>query len=117
MNKGWRILKWVTVAILFVVLFGGLVTVLWNWLVPVLFNGPVITFWQALGLLLLAKILLGGFGKGHWGGGGPHWKHRYHQKLSSMSPEERERFKARMREKWCPRDRSGTDAPGGVSNV
>jgi hypothetical protein len=30
---------------------------LWNWLMPNLFNLPVITFWQALGLNMLAGIL------------------------------------------------------------
>jgi hypothetical protein len=30
---------------------------LWNWLMPTLFNLPVITFWQALGLNMLAGIL------------------------------------------------------------
>ena len=37
---------------------------LWNWLVPELFNGPVVTYWQTLGLLLLSKILFSGVGKG-----------------------------------------------------
>jgi hypothetical protein len=30
---------------------------LWNWLMPNLFNMPIITFWQALGLNMLAGIL------------------------------------------------------------
>lgn len=30
---------------------------LWNWLVPAIFGGPVITFWQALGLNFLTSIL------------------------------------------------------------
>jgi hypothetical protein len=33
---------------------------LWNWLIPVLFHGPVITFWQTAGLFILAKILFAG---------------------------------------------------------
>ncbi len=35
---------------------------LWNWLVPMLFLGPIITFWQTAGLLLLSKIFFSGFG-------------------------------------------------------
>ena len=119
MNKGWRILKWTAACILFVLLFGWVTMTLWNWLVPSLFNGPVIQFWQALGLLLLSKILFGGFGGRKWGGygGGWNWKHRYYQKLSSMTPEERERFKERMREKWgCHEKRASTNNPG-TSNV
>ncbi len=101
-------MKWIAVGALFFALFGWITMLLWNWLVPALFNGPVIGFWQALGLLLLCKILFGGFGGKHGGGRG-HWKHRYYEKLSRMTPEERERFKARMRDKWCsPGNDSGT---------
>jgi len=52
---------------------------LWNWLIPVLFNGPVISFYQAIGILILSKILFGGFKKGghchHCHGGGWGRKH------------------------------------------
>jgi hypothetical protein len=37
---------------------------LWNWLVPGLFNGPELGYWQTLGLLVLSKILFSGIGKG-----------------------------------------------------
>ena len=40
---------------------GGLVLQLWNWLMPSIFGWPQITFWQALGLLALCRILFGGF--------------------------------------------------------
>ncbi|GAB3249189.1 hypothetical protein GCM10027347_06100 [Larkinella harenae] len=40
---------------------------LWNWLVPAIFNGPRIRFVQALGLLFLTRLLVGGFGGGHSG--------------------------------------------------
>ncbi len=45
---------------------------LWNWLVPALFHGPIITFWQSAGLLILSKILFSGFG--HRGHGHHHGK-------------------------------------------
>lgn len=67
----------------FVAALGAVVMLLWNALVPDLFGGPVIGFWQAAGLLVLCRILLGGFG----GSGGP--RGRWHQ----MTPEERERFR------------------------
>lgn len=104
------------VAIVAGVLFFGWVTwLLWNWLVPVLFAGPVITFWQGLGLLLLTKILFFGIGgrRGACGEGHSsaqqHWKHRFAEKISSMSPEEREALKNKMREKWCSRTENRED--------
>jgi hypothetical protein len=118
MNKGLLILKWTVMCLLFVFLFGWVTMWLWNWLVPALFNGPVIHFWQALGLLVLSKILLGGFGGGGWKGkGAMHWKQHYYNKLSTMSPEDRERFKARMREKWCYREKDTSQENSGTSNV
>lgn len=83
--------------IFFLVLFGYATMLLWNWLVPVLFKGPVIVFWQAIGLLALSKILFGGHG-GRWGRGGRcgsrgHWKYRMEERLKNMTPEEREKFK------------------------
>lgn len=69
------------------------VMLLWNWLIPYLFGGPVLDFWKAAGVLLLSKILFSGFGKGCGRcGGGPkahYWKH----KLANMSPEEKEKLK------------------------
>ncbi|MBL6445258.1 hypothetical protein JMN32_02990 [Fulvivirga sp. 29W222] len=75
---------------------GWLVMLLWNWLVPDLFNGPKITFWQALGLFLLSKLFFGISGRK----GGGHWKHKWKHKMASMSPDERERFKERFMCKW-----------------
>ena len=81
---------------------GAIVMWLWNWLIPDLFSGPVISFWQALGLMLLTRILFRGFrkpngGHGKWG----MWKSRY----AKMSPEEREK----MRELWKKRCGYGCD--------
>jgi hypothetical protein len=68
---------------------------LWNWLMPTIFGSPLITFWQALGLLLLARILFGRFG------GGPgrrmQWRRRMMERWSQMTPEEREKFARGMR--------------------
>ena len=82
--------------VLAVTIFGLATMLLWNWLVPVLFNGPVISFWQALGLLVLSKLLFwGAGGKGHWRSHGyqNHWKNKFYNKFSSMTPEERETLK------------------------
>ena len=110
MNKALKIAMWTAACVLFVFLFGYITMTLWNWIVPEVFNGPVLNFWQALGLLVLSKILFGGFGgKGCYGGHGrSSWKQKYYEKLSHMTPEERERFKARMNEKWCTRDKNAS---------
>jgi nitrate reductase NapE component len=42
--------------------FGFVIMWLWNWLVPELFSGPVINYWQTVGLLILSKILFSGIG-------------------------------------------------------
>lgn len=112
MNKVWRILACVVFGALFIVLFTGITMFLWNWLVPTLFSGPVINFWQALGLLALTKILFHGFGgKGHCPGNhaGHHWKGKIYEKFANMSPEERESFKNKMKEKWCRFDSRHSD--------
>ena len=91
----------------FVLIVGWVVMSLWNWLIPSLFQGPQINFWQALGIFLLGKILFGGF-KG-WGGrccgGGHHgkhgfWRRRFEEKFATMSEEEKLKFKERYK-KCC----------------
>jgi hypothetical protein len=64
------------IAVAFAFLFGWLVMLLWNWLMPAIFNLPHITYWQAWGLVLLSHILI----KGGWGssGGGKHDKDHGH---------------------------------------
>ena len=117
MKKGKWILKWVVAGILFLLVLGTVTMFLWNWLVPSLFKGPELSLPEAFGLLLLTKILFSGWGRGRWGHGGPAWRHRYYEKLSSMTPEERERFKSRMREKWCSPARGRQSDDAATSNV
>ncbi len=103
MKRGLWIGKMVVFGIVAVGLFGWATMALWNWLVPVLFNGPMINIWQAFGLLILSKILFSGFGgksRGHWGHRG-NWKPYWQERYAKMTPEERERLKGRMKEKWC----------------
>jgi hypothetical protein len=84
--------------VLAVIVLGYVVMFLWNFLIPVLFHGPVITFWQAVGLFILTKILLHAFGFGHHhghfrnSGRYYYWKTRMEEKMASMTPEEREKF-------------------------
>jgi hypothetical protein len=118
MRKGWWIVKIAVFGTLAIVVFGWITMTLWNWLVPALFSGPMITFWQALGLLILSKILFSGFGKkGHHYGG--HWRaHHWKEKWTNMTPDERERFKEKLKAKWCYREPEPTSTKeSGTSNV
>jgi hypothetical protein len=66
---------------------------LWNWLMPVLFGLHAINFWQALGIVVLSKILFGSFRGGHGFKGD--WRARLIRRWEDMTPEERERFRSR----------------------
>src|SRR5882672_8202484 len=46
----------------FIAIGGEIVMQLWNGLLPPIFGWRQITFWQALGILVLCRILFGGFG-------------------------------------------------------
>jgi uncharacterized membrane protein len=96
----------------FIFIGGEVVKLLWNSLAPPLFGLPVLSFWQALGMLALCRILFGGFGLG---GGHSHQRgrmadrmadratdriaDRFAERWQNMSPEERERFRQRVRER------------------
>ena len=92
-----RGLKFVLFAALFVAAAGFGTMYLWNWLVPELFHGPVITLGQTYGLLLLSRILTGfGGGRGGWAARRQAWKRRMSAKMDSLSPEDRENLRAKM---------------------
>jgi chromate transport protein ChrA len=97
-----RGLKIAAIGIAAVAVFGFILMNLWNWLAPAVFGARTISFWQALGILILSKILFGGFG-----GRGGHWRDRMRHRLAGMTPEERERFRQGMRNR-C--GRGGVDA-------
>ncbi|HET6955932.1 MAG TPA: hypothetical protein VFI56_05105 [Vicinamibacterales bacterium] len=81
--------------LLFVFVGGEVVKLLWNWLLPPLFGWRQVTFWQALGLLALCRILFGGFG--HGGPSRPGMRRRMSERWANMSPEEQERIRQGMR--------------------
>jgi len=83
--------------LLFVALGGTAVRLLWNWLLPPLFGWREITFWQALALLALCRILFGGLGL--HGGPRSNVGRRMAGRWASMTPEERERFRQGLRER------------------
>jgi len=98
MRKNWmrKVLKFLVIAAVAITVFSLLVMVLWNWLMPTLFGWPVITFWQALGLLILIKILFGRF-PGRPGAPQWHWRRRMMERWDRMTPEEREKFRHGLR--------------------
>ncbi len=106
MRRTLRILKFAAIAVLFLAAFSFVVMGLWNWLMPALFGWHVITFWQALGILILSKILFGG-GRGR---PRPHvyWRRRMMERWARMTPEEREKFR-QMRGRCGPFRESGSE--------
>ena len=53
--------------LLFALLIGYVVMLLWNWLMPMIFGLGTLSFWEAVGLLILAKLFFGGLGSGDFG--------------------------------------------------
>jgi hypothetical protein len=94
-HRIFRVLKVLVIASLAVTVFSFVVMALWNRLMPPIFGLHTISVWQALGLLVLSKILFGGF-HGRPGFGG-HWRQRMGERWEQMTPEEREKFRAGMR--------------------
>ncbi|WP_236641628.1 hypothetical protein [Dickeya undicola] len=90
--------------VLFVVL-GLLVMSLWNALLPAIIGVKSIGFWQALGLLVLSRILFGGLGlrPGMFGKAREH--RRMHERWMQMTPEQRDEFIRQRRDGFDHRDR------------
>ena len=72
---------------------GWLVELLWNAVVAPTTGWHDLTYWKAIGILVLSKILFGGFG----GRGGHYRRRRMRERWESMTPEEREKFREGMR--------------------
>ena len=82
---------------------GGLVMALWNWLVPPLFVGAQpLGYWQALGLLLLCRILFGRFPGRRCG-------RRHKARCAPLTPDERERLARRWGCRTGARDETRDD--------
>ena len=103
MRKRLKRLIWIAPAAIvgmavFIAIGGEVVMLLWNWLAPALFGWRQITFWQAIGLLALCRILFGGFR----GGGGPRSRirQRMAERWEQMTPEEREKFRQGLHGCW-----------------
>jgi hypothetical protein len=86
---------------IFLIVFAGLVWAvfaLWNGLMPGIFGLRTISYWQALGLMVLCWILFGGLrGPRSYGG---RWRHGMRERWERMTPAEREEFVKGMRSRW-----------------
>ena len=124
-----KALKFLLFGTLFVGLAGYVTMTLWNHLIPDIFHGPLISFWQALGLLVLARLLTGfkpgggGWGRQHQGAGPPWanrkmWRKKMEGRLATMTDEQRAEFRARMAKcgpRWARW--TGADAPDEASDA
>lgn len=108
----------------FVALLTLAVYALWNGVVTDVFGLKDITYWQALGLLVLSKILFGGFPGGRRCGGGPGGRRKrlmMEKHWASLDPAERQRLREEMRERfgdwprppWCAPDDDADEPPSG----
>lgn len=104
-GRGWRFLFIVPLVVAAVFGVGYIVMLLWNNIIPGLFptlSIGTLTYWHALGLLILCKILFGGFRKGGHRG----WRHYkqhnmyWQQKWNSMSEEEKAKCKEELKNRW-----------------
>lgn len=101
--------KFIILGLAFLALFTCVVMLLWNWLVPELFSGPVVTYWQTLGILVLSKILLSGFGHRYkdnrpWHRSDHGWSHRH------PGSEWRRKFEEKLNEKTASEAKSQQEA-------
>ncbi len=112
-----KVIKVLVIAAAAILLFGFIVMSLWNAILPAVIHVGTITFGQALGILVLSKLLFGGF-HGGWRGGGPrrwrqHMGEGMKEKWMNMSPEEREKFK----QDWSSRCGGGWKRPGATQSA
>lgn len=93
MKKGFLFLAFAAL-----MLFGGsfVVMLLWNALLPAIFGLPALSIWQAVGLLVLSRILMGGFRR-PWSARRHYWRKQMAEKWAGMTPEEREQWKQQWR--------------------
>jgi hypothetical protein len=101
MRKKWWIFVAAPLGIVILIAIGGeVVMLLWNWLLPTLFGWHQITFWQALGLLALCRILFGGVRLSGHGSPRSRVRQRMEERWEHMTPEEREKCRQECFGRW-----------------
>ena len=108
-SKYSKVLKFIVVVLIAVLVFGTALMYLWNWLVPDIFGGPELSLLQAIGLLILSKILFGGLGNKFSQKKREMWRSHYDSKLSKMNPEEREKFKESLKSCFTEKSQQAED--------
>jgi len=109
MKKNFRpqmLMKIFLFAAIFLVVFSFIVMALWNNILVAVLHVSAISFWQALGIFALAKILFGGFHGAHWGR--HQWRNKMQQRWANMTPEDREKFKQEWKNR-CGRRFEGSE--------
>ena len=90
-----RGIRWAVLVLAGIAAVGAVVMALWNGLIPVLFGGPVLGFWQALGLWMLSRLLVGGLRGGR--GRGAAWRARQADLWATLSDDERAAWREQRR--------------------
>ena len=111
MKRSWffRGLTMLAFASAFLAAFGYVVMTLWNAVLPAVAGVHAITFFQAVGLLVLSRILFGGLRRHR----GWHWRGRMQARWQQMTPEERDQFRSRVgRWSHCRPADTPTPTPG-----
>ena len=106
----------------------GVVTVLtfavyelWNGVLTDVLGVKTVTYWQALGMFILARILFGGFPGRRGGSFGPPWRRRMMmERWQSLTSEQRDKMREEMRERfgdwprppWCDSGHAETEGTG-----
>ncbi len=99
-SKG-KIALIILAVITMVLLVVALVQCLWNWLLPDIFGLKEISYWQAFGLFILAKLLFGGKPGKPGGFRGRCNENTKSEEMDDISAEDRDR----LREEWKRRFR------------
>jgi len=104
-----KIAGFILIAAAAILLSGFIVMNLWNGILTPVLGVHVINFGQALGILVLSKILFGGFHGGGWRGRRGPWNNQMREKWQKMTPEEKEKFKNEWRNR-CGRNNRTSSA-------
>ena len=89
--RGPKIVAIVFLALLVLALVSGAVMLLWNNILAQVVAVKIISFWQAMGILVLSKLLFGGF-RGGAGWGRHKWREKMNERWEKMTPEDKENF-------------------------
>ena len=100
MRRKWKFVVAPFAVAALVAIVGEVVMHLWNWLLPGLFGWHAISFWQALGLLVLSRILVGGFG-GHRHHDRSKLRRKLEERWERLTPEEREKLRGGFSGSHC----------------